>query len=129
MNTIEIPRQHTGQLADTLSRHLRPGDVVGLCGPLGAGKTTLVKLIAKKWKIKATVTSPTFSLIQVYEGKDVNIYHIDLYRMDSAEEAVQAGVTETFVDPKGIVFIEWADKFPEILPEDSFMIKLQHTKQ
>lgn len=83
--------------------------IVLLIGPIGAGKTTFVKAFAKKSLCKADVTSPTFNILQTYEGKDNIIYHFDLYRLEKVAELEETGFFE-FVNQKGTIFIEWADK-------------------
>ncbi len=98
--------------------------VAVLAGDLGAGKTTLTQGIAEgRGAARAEdVSSPTFTLIHEY-GDPVSIYHIDLYRLDTAEEARRLGLEDIF-DAPALVLIEWGDKFPEILPADAFRIEL-----
>lgn len=127
---LDITQSQTTQLAQALCKHLRTGDVVGLIGNLGAGKTTLVKKLAKLWGVRETVTSPTFSLVQIYHakirGNSARIYHIDMYRIDSEEEAQSLGLQEMFDEKNAIILIEWADKFPNLLPDRTIMVKLHH---
>jgi tRNA threonylcarbamoyladenosine biosynthesis protein TsaE len=88
-------------------------------GELGAGKTTFISSLCKEMGINETVTSPTFSIIQEYVGGDQKIvYHIDLYRIKSSEEAMNAGI-EDCINSGEICMIEWPEKAPEILPEDT----------
>lgn len=88
-------------------------------GELGAGKTTFISSLCKEMEIDETVTSPTFSIIQEYVGKDEKIvYHIDLYRIKSSEEAMNAGI-EDCINSGEICMIEWPEKAPEILPADT----------
>ncbi|MBV9227357.1 MAG: tRNA (adenosine(37)-N6)-threonylcarbamoyltransferase complex ATPase subunit type 1 TsaE [Acidobacteriaceae bacterium] len=103
-----------------LGRHLASllpqSAVVMLTGDLGAGKTTLTKGIAEgRGAVRAEeVSSPTFALIHEY-GDPVSIYHIDLYRLETAEEADRLGLEELF-DKPALILIEWGDKFPHLLP-------------
>lgn len=106
--TIAIGRQ-IGEAA-------RSGDVFALIGDLGAGKTQLVKGIAAGLGTPAEVTSPTFTLIHEYTGSRTPLYHFDFYRITSAEEAARLGLDEYFYG-NGVCVIEWADRFPELLPQ------------
>ena len=94
---------------------LNPGDVVALSGDLGAGKTQFVKGIAEGVGSMDVVTSPTFTLIQEYEGGTMPVYHADLYRLKSMEEAEDIGLIEV-MEADGVTVVEWADKFPELMP-------------
>jgi tRNA threonylcarbamoyladenosine biosynthesis protein TsaE len=101
--------------------------VVALIGYLGAGKTTLTQGIAEgRGAARAEdVSSPTFTLIHEY-GEPVRVYHVDLYRLETAEQARRLGLEDLF-DQKALVLIEWGDKFPELLPADVFRITLAST--
>ncbi len=91
------------------------GDVLALAGDLGAGKTQWVKGLAAGLGSDAVVTSPTFTLIHEYGGGRLPLYHLDCYRLERAEELVGIGLDE-YLDGRGVMVIEWADKFPELLP-------------
>jgi tRNA threonylcarbamoyladenosine biosynthesis protein TsaE len=94
---------------------VRPGDVLALVGELGAGKTQWVKGLAAGIGSNATVTSPTFTLIHEYTGGRLPLYHIDCYRLGNSEELLGIGLDE-YLDGRGVLVIEWADKFPELMP-------------
>jgi tRNA threonylcarbamoyladenosine biosynthesis protein TsaE len=114
--TIELGRR----IAATLPRRA----VVLLIGNLGAGKTTLAKgIISGLGAGEAEeVTSPTFTLIHEYgEGR---VYHIDLYRLDRAEEVATLGLDEIF-DREAVVLIEWGERFPQLMPEARVEIRLE----
>lgn len=100
--------------------------VVVLTGELGAGKTTITKGIVEGLGAAPAdeVSSPTFTLIHEY-GDPVRVYHIDLYRLETAEEARRLGVEDLFGAP-AIVLIEWGNRFPELLPATRFEVLLQH---
>lgn len=108
------------RLASLLPRHA----VVALTGDLGAGKTTLSKGIVEGRKVAKAedVSSPTFTLIHEY-GEPVSVYHIDLYRLATADEARRLGLEDIF-DQGALVLIEWGDRFPELLPQDAVSIHL-----
>jgi len=102
----------TKKLGSRLASFLRPGDIVGLIGDLGAGKTTFIQGIAAGLKVRhpKEVTSPTFVLIHEYQGK-MPLYHIDLYRLGTAALLDSLGLEE-YLQSQGVSVIEWADKFP-----------------
>ena len=104
-----------------MGRLLRPGDVLCLRGDLGAGKTLLVQGIAAGLGIKGNVTSPTFTILNVYEGP-VPLHHFDLYRLDTAEQLDDIGFDE--YTSHGITIIEWSDKFPDRMPDEVLMIEI-----
>ena len=94
---------------------VRAGDVIALVGELGAGKTQWVKGLAAGLGSEATVTSPTFTLIHEYPGGRLPLYHVDCYRLEGAEELLGIGLDD-YLDGGGVLVIEWADKFPELMP-------------
>lgn len=99
------------------------GDVISLVGDLGAGKTTLVQMIGKYLNIKDYITSPTFSIINIYEGEK-QINHLDLYRLENPEELYQLDY-ESYFYPDGISFIEWAKMGGYLLPDDMIEIQIE----
>ena len=101
------------------------GDVVALCGDLGAGKTQFVKGLVAGLGATSEVTSPTFTLIHEYDGGRLPVYHFDFYRLDSAAEAIALGLDE-YLDGTGVSVIEWADKFPDLLPAGTRWFRLVH---
>jgi tRNA threonylcarbamoyladenosine biosynthesis protein TsaE len=114
----------TERLGRILSQVLKPGDVVGLIGNLGAGKTQLIRAIAEALDVDpAAISSPTFVLIHEYEGR-LPIFHFDAYRLRSVEEFDALGGAEYF-DSGGICLIEWADRIPDRLPEEAWLITLK----
>lgn len=115
------------RLGAKISPHLRPGDIVKITGPLGAGKTTLVRgLVAGLGGASDEVHSPTFSLVHEYAGESVQIIHCDFYRLPKSSGLEEFGGAEFFEDEK-IFFIEWPeqirlDHFP--ISERSFDVKI-----
>ena len=109
-----------GELASSLSR----GDIVGFVGALGAGKTVLIKGICGGLGYNGIVTSPTFNLINIYSG-EVEIYHFDCYRLDGVTDLADIGYEEYFFGGKGICLVEWADRIPGALPEDTTIIDIE----
>lgn len=110
----------------TLVQHLSPPKIVLLRGDLGAGKTTLVKGIAAGFEAaeEEDVTSPTFTLIHEYRGPRVNIYHIDLYRIDTQRELETLGLEDLRSD-RSLLLIEWGEKFPRLQRERDIEISLE----
>jgi tRNA threonylcarbamoyladenosine biosynthesis protein TsaE len=93
-------------------------------GEMGAGKTTLIKAICKDLGVGSSMNSPTFAIVNEYEGKDEVIYHFDFYRLRKEEEAYDIGVEE-YLDSGRFCFIEWPEKIASLLPEERFEIKLE----
>ena len=117
----------TVKLAEKVAQRIREGTVVCLEGDLGAGKTLFVQSMARTLGVQGEVTSPTFNLMNIYEGF-CPIVHFDLYRLTTEDELEDIGFYEYTDFPEGIVFIEWAEKFPEALPENYVLIKIERIK-
>ena len=100
----------TESLGETWGRSAQSGLVIGLSGDLGAGKTRLVKGLARGLGITARVYSPTFALVNIYEGGRLPLYHLDLYRMDTIDQILSAGLEE-YLQPQGVTVIEWAERW------------------
>jgi tRNA threonylcarbamoyladenosine biosynthesis protein TsaE len=113
----------TLRFGERLSEGLRAGDVVALSGELGAGKTVLIKGIARGLGITQEVTSPTFTLVHEYGGGRVPLYHIDLYRLDNVEQAMAIGIEE-YLTGNGVTAIEWSEKIESLLPAGAIRIRL-----
>jgi tRNA threonylcarbamoyladenosine biosynthesis protein TsaE len=130
MNSVREFETHSGEETQALGRQiaalLPQQAVVLLIGDLGAGKTTLTKGIVegRGTAPAAEVCSPTFTLIHEY-GEPVSIYHADLYRLDTAEQAGRLGLEELF-DRPALLLVEWGERFPELFPKVRFEIRLTH---
>jgi tRNA threonylcarbamoyladenosine biosynthesis protein TsaE len=102
---------------------LKPGDAVCLSGPLGAGKSTLARaLIRALTRPDEDVPSPTFTLVQFYDGADLKIAHFDLYRLTSPQEAYEIGLDEALED--GAAVIEWPERLEGALPADRLDVEI-----
>jgi len=99
----------TGALGETWGRSAQSGLVIGLSGDLGSGKTQLVKGLARGLGVTALVHSPTFTLINIYAGARLSLFHLDLYRLDTREQIFAAGLEE-YLRPAGVTVIEWAER-------------------
>ena len=103
--------------------------VIGLCGDLGAGKTQLVKGLARGLGIVERVHSPTFALVNIYNGGRLTLFHLDLYRLDTHEQILAAGLEE-YLRPAGVTVIEWAERwFGEVQSPESKGKSLQAVTQ
>lgn len=98
--------------------------VVLLRGGMGAGKTTLVSRIAARLGAEDTVTSPTFALVNQYEGRDGRIYHFDFYRIDRIEEVFDLGYEEYFYSGD-LCLVEWPEKIEPLIPEDAMVVRIE----
>jgi tRNA threonylcarbamoyladenosine biosynthesis protein TsaE len=114
--------EETIELGKKIGKNLRPGDILTLDGMLAAGKTTLTKGIARSLEVDEIVTSPTFTIVSEYPGT-IPLYHIDVYRLDSAEDFINIGGEELLYG-QGVCVIEWAQKIREILPKETISIQI-----
>lgn len=113
----------TAALARDLLPLLKKSGVVSLEGPLGAGKTHFVKAVASALGVSSDVTSPTFTLLQSYGEGAGRMHHSDWYRMESEGEARALALEEYYGE--GVMFIEWGDKFPWLLPPGTLRIRIE----
>src|SRR5437879_7012975 len=100
----------TETLGETWGRAAESGLVIGLCGDLGAGKTQLVKGLARGLDVPVRVHSPTFALVNIYRGGRLTLFHLDLYRLEKPEQILSAGLEE-YLSPAGVTVIEWAERW------------------
>lgn len=115
--------EETKQLGMRLAEELQPGDVILLEGPLGAGKSEFARGVAKGLGVAETVTSPSFTILNVYESGRLPLYHFDWYRLESEEELYELGMDE-YLGGAGVALVEWPGQCPEALPERFLMIEL-----
>jgi tRNA threonylcarbamoyladenosine biosynthesis protein TsaE len=114
-------------LAEEVAQQLLGGEVLALIGELGSGKTTFTKHLAKYLKIKHTVTSPTFVVMNMFPGKlrpgkKITLYHLDLYRTKNFREVSALGIEEFWGKKGTVTVIEWADKIKKRLPKNTYYI-------
>lgn len=144
------------KFAQEIAAKLHGGEVFGLVGDLGAGKTTFVQALAKALGVHGRITSPTFVLMNVYARKDqrpvtrdqlvrkigtaknsqlstlssrLSFVHIDAYRLSNPQSLLDIGAGEYFGDPQSIVVVEWADRVKTILPRSTRWIRFEHGKE
>lgn len=114
----------TTRVGEQLAAVVRGGDAIALVGDLGAGKTTLVSgLVAALGG--GTAQSPTFALVNEYRGGRLVVWHVDLYRVERAAELPELGLDDLIGDPRGILIVEWANKF-DVMPADHLRLELVH---
>jgi len=116
----------TERLGRALAGAVRPGTVIGLIGPLGAGKTRLVRALAEALGVDpGAIASPTFVLIHEYEG-DLPLYHFDAYRLAGPDAFDDLGAAE-YLGGEGVCLVEWADLVADRLPADAWMLRIEPT--
>ncbi len=117
----------TLEMGAALGQVVTAGTVLALCGPLGSGKTQLVKGLARGLSVPThePVVSPTFVLVREYVGRH-KLYHIDAYRLGDAEELALLGLDEMWSEPGAIVAIEWADRCFDAIPSSAVWFELAH---
>ncbi len=113
----------TREVGAALASLARPGDIVVLAGDLGAGKTAFVQGFGRGLGIEQRITSPTFTLVHVYEDGRLPVHHLDVYRLDQLSEALDLGLAE-ILDEGGVVLIEWGDAITPVLPHDYLEVRL-----
>lgn len=124
--TIELELYSTDEtikLGEIIGKSLNPGSIIALVGDLGAGKTVIVKGIARGLGVEEEPNSPTFVIMNSYEGQ-IPLYHFDLYRLSDEEELLGIGYDEYFFGD-GVAAVEWADRITEIFPEYSLKIEIK----
>ncbi len=124
MKRIEIDSlSELTRVAESIIEELGERRVVLLRGSMGAGKTTLVSRIAKCLGAEDTVTSPTFALVNQYEGTQMRIYHFDFYRIDRIEEVFDLGYEEYFYSGD-LCLVEWPEKIEELIPDSVMEVRI-----
>lgn len=126
MLTVTNSAAETRALGEQLARRLQPGDTVILEGELGAGKSELARGIARGLGVTETVTSPSFTILNVYESGRCPLYHFDWYRLESEEELYELGMDE-YLGGDGVAVVEWAERCPDAVPENRIRIRLEVT--
>ena len=124
--TINIKNEEeTKKFGLKIGQEAVPGQVIGLIGDLGTGKTTLTKYIARGLGVEENISSPTFMIVRKYHGGRMPLYHFDVYRIGDPEELFDIGADEYF-DGDGLCVVEWADMVMPQLPEDSMFICIEY---
>lgn len=116
--------EETFAIGERFGREAKPGQVLALTGDLGVGKTLFTQGLAKGLGIDGPVSSPTFTIVQVYENGRLPFYHFDVYRIADPEEMDEIGFDD-YVYGEGICLIEWAELIEDILPENCIRITIE----
>lgn len=124
-------QRQTQDLGEEFASQLSPGDVVALEGDLGAGKTEFVRGVCRFFNVQDIVTSPTFAIINQYDGSvaggsPVTIYHVDLYRVETPEQLRTVGFVEMVNDSTAIKFIEWPERARAEMPDRYWLVSLKN---
>ena len=121
--TVTHSAAETRGLGEKIAEKLQAGDVILLEGELGAGKSELARGIARGLGVRETVTSPSFTILNVYESGRLPLYHFDWYRLESAEELYELGMDE-YLGGDGVALVEWPGRCPEAEPADCLRIRI-----
>ena len=124
--TVTHSAAETRALGARMAQEMKAGDVVLLEGELGAGKSEFARGVAGGLGVTETVTSPSFTILNVYESGRVPLYHFDWYRLESAEELFEMGLDE-YLGGDGVALVEWPGRCPEAVPEKHLMIRFVQT--
>ena len=124
MEYISNSAQETEALGERLAARLRPGDVIAYTGDLGAGKTAFTRGMARGLGVVGRVTSPTFTIVNEYEGGRLPLFHFDLYRMDSPEELFDIG-WEDYLARGGVCAVEWSENVADALERDTVRVDIR----
>lgn len=115
--------EETRAFGRRLAEQLRPGDVLLFYGNLGAGKSEMTRGIAEGLGVSGPVTSPSFTILNVYDDGRVPLYHFDWYRLESAEELYEMGMDE-YLGGDGVAVVEWPTQCPEAIPDTHLAVTL-----
>lgn len=126
MKTITITNSHeeTYAFAASMARAAKPGDIICLDGDLGVGKTVFSQGFAKGLGIEEPVSSPTFTIVQVYDEGRLPLYHFDVYRISNIDEMDEIGYEDYFFG-EGVCLIEWASLIEELIPENATYVTIE----
>lgn len=113
----------TFELGRKMGEEARPGQIIALNGDLGVGKTIFAKGLAEGLGIREPISSPTFTIVQIYEEGRLPLYHFDVYRIGDPEEMDEIGYEDYFFG-QGVSLVEWAELIEELMPEDTIWIKI-----
>lgn len=118
--------EETKNIAEEFAKILKGGEIFVLSGDLGAGKTTFIQGLAKGLGIKNEITSPTFVLMKQYRGDNLQLVHIDCYRIENPKSLSELGLDEIFEDEQNIAVIEWGERILSLLPDKTMKIEFEY---
>ena len=126
---ITQSEEETVEVAKEIALAVQAPAIFTLSGDLGAGKTVFSRGFARALGVTDHISSPTFTIVQEYDIPQGTLYHMDLYRISSDEEAISFGIEEFLNDPKSINLIEWPQRLKWLLPEVVFPIEISHVSE
>lgn len=127
MEFIVTTVEETRKIGEQLGALVNPGDIICLIGDLGTGKTHLTKGIAKGLEVEEHITSPTFTIVNEYQGR-LKLYHFDVYRVNDPDEIAAIGFDE-YIFSDGVSIIEWANYIEELIPDNNLTIIIEKLPQ
>jgi len=116
----------TRRLGRSIGACMRAGDVVLLRGEMGAGKSVLTRAAARAMGVDGPVPSPTFTILNIHEGRDLKLYHFDLYRLEGADALYEMGLEEYIPARDGATFVEWPEMAEDAMPPDALTVTLSY---
>ena len=122
MQFLSHSTEETERFGETLARELHGGDVLAFTGSLGMGKTAFTRGLARGLGCRGRVTSPTFTIVNEYEGK-IPLFHFDMYRLGSSEELFDIG-WDDYLARGGVCAVEWSERVSDALPEDTIFVDI-----
>ncbi len=128
MGSARVDEARLSAWGESFARALRRPAVVALSGELGAGKTTLVRAIARGLGVLGPVTSPTFALVHRYEAGGASLWHVDAYRLKPADDVRDLGFEDMAKEPSGVVLVEWPERLGAAAPDFTHRIHLAYTE-
>lgn len=131
--TISHSAGETIEFAQKFAQKLKGGEVIGLIGDLGSGKTTFVKGLAEELRVEENITSPTFVILKNYPAKidqqKIDFVHIDAYRVESIEDIKSVGIEDYLERQDVVIVVEWAEKIKEMLPKNTIYLNFKHINE
>lgn len=127
MQFLSHSTQETEAIGEELAQKLRGGDVLAFTGSLGMGKTAFTRGLARGLGCRGRVTSPTFTIVNEYEGR-TPLFHFDMYRLGSSDELFDIG-WDDYLARGGVCAVEWSERVPDALPEDTIFVDIARTDE
>lgn len=128
MKLLCTQESRTKRLGRCLGACLRPGDVVLLTGEMGAGKSVLTRAAARGMGVTGPVPSPTFTILNIHEGRAMKLYHFDLYRLEDEDALYEMGLDEMIPPQDGAAMIEWPQMAQGAMPADALCVELRYAQ-
>lgn len=125
---VSTDERMTRRLGWSIGACLRVGDVVLLDGEMGAGKSVLTRAAARAMGVEGAVPSPTFTILNIHEGKRLRLYHFDLYRLEDEDALYEMGLDEFIPPADGAAMIEWPQMASGAMPEDALSVRLAYAQ-